>query len=495
MQEKSDTELLRDYAEHANEAAFREIVQRHAGLVYASARRQVMSPDLARDVAQSIFTDLARKAPALASTLTEPSSLLGWLYRSTRFTALNLLRDDRRRLARERQVMEHFDPAATTAPDWDQVQPVLDAAMAELPEEDRDALLLRFFKNRDFRSIGATLGISDDAAQKRVSRALERLRGQLTHRGVTTTAIALSTALSVNAIPLAPAGLAATLAAGALTGATLATTATVTATKAIAMTTLQKTLITATLAVLAGVGIYEARQASQLREQVQTLHQWQATLVERVQQLQHERDETTNRLSALGEDNVRLHQNTAELLRLRARITSLLQSNQDLTALANNSATSNSILVDEKDYAIPDSWANAGLETPTAAIRTYLWAMSNTNIAKLKEVFSPPTRTREAFFDSLGKQGWTMNSGIKGARILQGNRIGDNENECLFEIQIMEESPATTESGEPLGLLKTMDKHSIILRRTDGVWRVAATGQRELSPEEIAELDAAKKEY
>ena len=255
MHEKSDAQLLRDYAERANEAAFREIVNRHAGLVYASALRQVTSPDLARDVAQSIFTDLARKAAALAGTLTENSSLLGWLYRSTRFTALNLMRDDRRRLARERQVMEHFHPATETTLDWDQVQPVLDEAMADLSDEDRDALLLRFFKNHDFRAIGSTLGVSDAAAQKRVSRALERLRTHLTSRGVTTSAVALSTTLSANAAPLAPAGLAATLSTGALAGATLATTATATVLKTIAITTLQKTLITATVAVLAGVGV------------------------------------------------------------------------------------------------------------------------------------------------------------------------------------------------------------------------------------------------
>ena len=198
MQEKTDAQLLRDYAEHRNEAAFRELVNRHADVVYASALRQVSSPDLAQDIAQSVFTDLARKAQPLAITLTGDTSLLGWLFRSTRFLALNQLRDDRRRQARERHAMQHFDPASETAPEWERVQPVLDEAMADLSDEDRDALLLRFFKNRDFHAIGAALGVSDDAAQKRVSRALERLRTQLTSRGVTTTAVALSTVLATD---------------------------------------------------------------------------------------------------------------------------------------------------------------------------------------------------------------------------------------------------------------------------------------------------------
>src|SRR6266487_3927515 len=117
MQEPSDTQLLRDYAEHGHEAAFREIVSRYADVVYASAWRQADSPDLARDIAQSVFTDLARQA-------------------------------------RERQAMQQLGPTCEIAPEWERVQPVLDEAMAELSDEDREALLLRFFKNRDFREIG-----------------------------------------------------------------------------------------------------------------------------------------------------------------------------------------------------------------------------------------------------------------------------------------------------------------------------------------------------
>src|SRR6266699_806510 len=109
MQEKSDAELLREYAGQATEAAFREIVTRHADLVYASALRQVASPELAHDIAQTVFTDLARKAPSLGQTLAENASLVGWLYRGTRFAAHTQLRGDRRRQARERQAMESFD--------------------------------------------------------------------------------------------------------------------------------------------------------------------------------------------------------------------------------------------------------------------------------------------------------------------------------------------------------------------------------------------------
>jgi RNA polymerase sigma factor (sigma-70 family) len=330
-QEQSDTQLLRDYAEHGREAAFREIVSRHADVVYASALRQAGSPDLARDVAQSVFTGLARKAQSLAGTLTGDASLLGWLYRSTRFAALNQLRDDRRRQARERQAMQHLDPASEIAPEWERVQPVLDEAMAELSDEDREALLLRFFKDRDFRAIGAALGISDDAAQKRVSRALERLRTGLTSRGVTTTAGALSALLVAETVSFAPAGLAATLSTAALAGTTLATAATAaTATKAIAMTTLQKTLIAATLAVAVGAGIYEAQRASTLRSQVQALQQRHT---EQIQQLQRERDEAIGKQAQLLGENARFNRNDSELLRLRGEVTTARNQAREMEQL------------------------------------------------------------------------------------------------------------------------------------------------------------------
>jgi len=316
MPEKSDAELLREYADRGNEAAFREIVHRHADLVYASALRQVRSPELARDIAQNVFSDLARKSRSLAGTLTGNASLLGWLYRSTCFEALTQLRDDRRRHARERQAMQELDTTSET--EWERIGPVLDEAMADLSDEDREAILLRFFKNLDFRAIGVTLGVSDDAAQKRVSRALERLRAGLASRGVTTTAVALASAISANVVSGVPAGLAAALSTAALSGTTVTTAAT--ATQAIAMTTLQKTLIAATVVAAVGVGIYEARQASTLRKQVQTLQQKQAPLVGQIEQLSKDRDAVMQQLAALRDENERLNRNTGELLRLRGQI-------------------------------------------------------------------------------------------------------------------------------------------------------------------------------
>src|SRR6266571_5300217 len=109
MQSKSDAQLLREYAEHGAEAAFAEIVSRHTNLVYSAALRQVDSPDLAAEVAQSVFIDLARGARSLFPQLTEDASLAGWLCRCARNIALNLRRDEFRRHSRERLAMEDLD--------------------------------------------------------------------------------------------------------------------------------------------------------------------------------------------------------------------------------------------------------------------------------------------------------------------------------------------------------------------------------------------------
>src|SRR2546421_1357078 len=236
----SDLELLQQYVRQNSEEAFAALVRRHLSLVYSAALRQVRSPQLAEEVAKSVFTDLSRNAYKL-----NPDPILpAWLYQVTRRTAIDVIRRESRRQWREQIATEMNALTATTA-DWTHIEPLLDEAMQALDETDRAAVLLRYFENRSLGEVGATLGTSDDAAQKRVSRAVERLREFFAKRGVTVGASGLVVAITANAVQAAPVGLAVTISAAALAGATVTTTATVTATKVIAMTTLQKTLITA----------------------------------------------------------------------------------------------------------------------------------------------------------------------------------------------------------------------------------------------------------
>jgi len=212
MQGQSDNELLHAYATAKSEAAFSEIVRRYSDLVYSAAMRQSVDADQARDLAQTVFADLARKAGSLP-----PGTLLiGWLYRSARFAALDHIRKEQRRHQRERDAMQLSDPPAGSSANWHAIRPVLDSAMATLDVPDRDAVLLRFFKGESLAAVGAALGVSEDAAQKRVARAVGRVREFFAKRGIRTTDEALSVALAAHAVEAGPNGLAATLTASAL---------------------------------------------------------------------------------------------------------------------------------------------------------------------------------------------------------------------------------------------------------------------------------------
>jgi RNA polymerase sigma factor (sigma-70 family) len=200
-----DTLLLRDYVEKGSEPAFTQLVAQHLDLVYSAALRRVGGdPHRAQEVAQMVFTDLARKA----NQLKNHPLLAGWLHRSTRWAASSLRRAEQRRIANEQDAaLEHLTTrAAEPSAAWDQISPLLDEALDALNERDRDAVLLRFFKDQPFAEIGTTLGLSENAARMRVERALEKLHVLLTKRGVTSTAAVFAMILAQNSVTAAPAG-------------------------------------------------------------------------------------------------------------------------------------------------------------------------------------------------------------------------------------------------------------------------------------------------
>lgn len=310
---ETDLDLLRRYAREGAEDAFAALVRCHLDLVYSAALRQVRSRQLAEEVAQSAFTDLARQAPQL-----KPDTILtAWLYQVTRCTAIDVVRREARRQLREKVAAE-MNAINATASDWTSIEPFLDEAMSALDVSDRAAILLRYFENKSLREVGQTLGVSDDAAQKRVSRAVEHLREFITKRGVTVGASGLAVVISANAVQAAPAGLAVTIStAAALAGTTFATAAAAT-TKTIAMTTLQKALIGAVLTAAVGAGIHQARQASHLRAQIRTLQQAPtpppastneaalSVLRDKIGRLAAQNAELTSALAQANADNARL---------------------------------------------------------------------------------------------------------------------------------------------------------------------------------------------
>lgn len=266
-----DATLLRRYATDDDERAFAELVHRRLGLVYAVALRQVGGDEhLARDVAQRVFADLARQARALS----ERTVLTGWLHRAARFTAIDVVRAERRRRVRETaaHLMQTVAAGSDAAPDWEELRPLLDAALSELSDADRDAVMLRLFEERPFAEIGAALRVSEDAARMRVDRALEKLRLRLRRHGLTSTTAALSLALAHQAAASVPTGLATSITGTALASAKLAS-GTATAGSVLGIMTAHKTAaVFGALAVLAlGVGFHQSGAAQRNEEAIAAL--------------------------------------------------------------------------------------------------------------------------------------------------------------------------------------------------------------------------------
>ena len=245
-----DMTLLREYAESHSEAAFATLVERHINFVYSAALRQVRNPQLAQEVTQVVFIILARKASKISSK----SVLSGWLFRTVRFTASAQVKAVIRRQRREQEA--HMESLMTqeTSPEeaWQQMSPLLDEALSKLSETDRQAVLLRYFENKSLAQVGGALAVNEDAARKRVSRALEKLRQFFVRQGVALSVLAIGGALSSQAVQAAPAGLAATISATAIKGSAGAASTLTRLKGALKLMTLAKLKVTAATGAAAG---------------------------------------------------------------------------------------------------------------------------------------------------------------------------------------------------------------------------------------------------
>jgi RNA polymerase sigma factor (sigma-70 family) len=230
MHDSSDLDLLREYAWRNSEAAFAELVRRHIALVYSAALRHVGTAGHAEEITQAVFIILARKAGGWRTG----TILEGWLYETTRLTALSFLRGERRRQFREQEAyMESTLQESTSESAWNQISPLLDEAMSRLGKEDRDAVVLRFFKDRNLREVAAALQVSEAAAQRRILRALEKLRRFFANRGVDSTTAVIAETISSHSVEAAPAALAIFVTAVAIAKGAAASGSTLTLTKGV----------------------------------------------------------------------------------------------------------------------------------------------------------------------------------------------------------------------------------------------------------------------
>jgi len=200
-----DMDLVREYAACQSEQAFETLVARYVNLVYSTALRQTRDPHLAEEITQAVFIILARKAGWLGARTILPA----WLHRAAVLAAADALKSQRRRAQREQEahLQSEIQPAETD-PAWELISPLLDKALIQLGETDRQAVLLHFFQKKTFAEVGCSLGLSEDSARKRTSRALEKLRKIFSKNGVHSTTTILAGAISTCSAQAAPAALA-----------------------------------------------------------------------------------------------------------------------------------------------------------------------------------------------------------------------------------------------------------------------------------------------
>jgi RNA polymerase sigma factor (sigma-70 family) len=404
----TDQQLLRDYAERASEAAFTEIVRRHLDLVYSAALRMVRDAQLAEDVTQGVFMAVAQNARQL---IVRPV-LSGWLHRTTQNLAANAVRSDVRRRAREQEAAAMNELLANESDAvWEHIAPHLDTALGELSEADRDALMLRYFERKSAQEMAEVLGVSDEAAQKRVSRAVERLREFFAKRGVTVGATGLVVVISANAVQAAPVGLAVTISTAAIAGTTIPATASAATIKTIAMTTLQKVLITATII-------------------------------------------------AVGVATPLVIQHQAKLRKENART---------LSAQSQQAASIPAIAASEIDFP-RESWAFKGYATPESALVSLVWAAVNSDVEGFLNSLSPEQQSRVRLRwqrQGLGADEAQIRNSIsnqfgpiKMIRILNKETL--SENEVILRLLMEGEKGGTGTVGKKV-------------QRIDNEWKIGAT--------------------
>jgi RNA polymerase sigma factor (sigma-70 family) len=455
MNGQSDQELLRHYALERSESAFTQLLQRHTDFVYSCALRMVLDSHLAKDIAQGVFLALAQNA---AQLVTHPM-LAGWLHRTTHNLAVKTIRTDVRRRGREAQAVAmsgllSSDPNAS----WQEIAPQLDEALAELDEAERDLILLRYFQQKSAREIGQMLAISDETAQRRVSRAVESLRECFKKRGITIGSSALIALIAANSVQVAPAGLIALIGGavaltGAMAGPTVATHMVLTFTnmKWIA------SVIAAAMAASTGTYLVQRHEASALGSQNQSL----AALQE---QLSKERDAALNSARRSDDEIARLRQEQSELLRLRGEVAQLRRqiNGQKLTPPEQSGLQPGKVQHAPGTYISKDQMQNAGYATPESAIETITYVMMKGPYEQVAEGLGPEMLAAETR-DPAGKEAYERRRSIiaplfKGMQIVAKKVVSDTRVELKVKQDYDEEMKKQLSPDHPDFFVQPMVK-------------------------------------
>ncbi|MDB6034401.1 MAG: hypothetical protein JWM16_4739 [Verrucomicrobiales bacterium] len=379
-----DMELVREYATRQSEKAFEALVSRHINLVYSAALRQVRDTYLAEEVAQAVFIILARKAGSLGTG----TILSGWLYRTACYVSADALKRQRRRQIHEREAyMQSILTEAEAGPNWEQLSPVLDEAMEALRDQDRNAVVLRYFENKSLREVGNTLGLEERTAQKRIDRAVERLRRYFLKRGVSSTAVIITSLLSAHSIQAAPPALAISITAAALTKGTLVSGSTITLVKGalqfMAWTKLKIGVAGALLfAGLATPLVIQQQASAHLRRENESLRHQLAQLSD----LAAENRQPSSGIRRTNSQQLVTEQ-MSELLRLRGEVAQLRAQSLEAAKLRGaGSRPATTLAPQAAETSFPkETWVDAGFATPEAALQTRGYTVLNGNRDRFKE--------------------------------------------------------------------------------------------------------------
>lgn len=454
-----DTELLRRFDRTNAEDAFAELVKRHVNLVFSAALRQVHGDEhLAKDVAQTVFSDLARKAGSLARR----ESLTGWLYTSAHHAAAKIIRSETRRRDREEKFMRESEGSGTGVPpvqsanelaEWENLRPMLDAAMHELREADREAILLRYFENRPFADVGAKLGLNENAARMRVERALERLRAVFAKRGIAATS-ALAAVISANAVQFAPVGFSATLTTAAIT---TAGTGAFTLMKIMTMTNLKLGVSALVVAGTATALVVQQQNQTKLRDENGVLQQ-------QVAQLRTDNESFSNRLAAAGDVKKLPDDQFNELLKLRGEVGVLRRQNESQKAQIsqNEAIRKNTQFIGHTPgtYISKEQLSDAGYATPETALETINWAMMSGTYDQVNQGLSPELLADE-FKNPNGREDFEKQQKMiaplfKGMQIVAAKSLADDRVELKFK---MDADPVPGQANQqPSFLIQPMVK-------------------------------------
>lgn len=433
MNTRIDSDLLREYADEGSDAAFAELVNRHVALVYSVAVRVVVDTHLAEDVTQATFAILAREARHLVGR----TFLSSWLHRTASNQAAKLVRGEMRRRAREQEAyaMQTLPPEAV--PDWSRLAPVLDAALNKLAEADRAVILLRFFEKKTARDIAAELQLSEEAAQKRVARAMARLRGLLAGQGAGVAPAALVALIAAQAVPAAPIGLSTSVTAAALAGGPAAGGLTLTTLKLIIMSKLKVSAVSALI--VAGVATPLVLQ----HQTVTRLRTEKAALEEKARGagvLQDENEQLSRQLADARQLQLLSKAQLSELLRLRGEVGVLRRDSQELANLRAKQLAEQAAAqpAQPRDFVPAAAWANLGAGSPEAAIQTFFWAGKHGesdlvgNLLRWQRDAAIPASDEldQNFADGL------IRGATRFAGSLQGYRLTSQENQRADEVRL-----------------------------------------------------------